>query len=249
MQWPCVFALPFPTIPLLSQLPVTFTIYEFSHICSRVCDISRRMQTEKHMVAMHSAAAIRIVAHECKLSAPTTSICIISIYKQTLIKTNCYVAAVTFRIYYVVFFCTGCLFTPSWDTTSHRPSWSDKLVTGVTGADHHHLLCCTWRTPVKHLLSQTSSQDSAGVCTVHNSATFMWFAEAGRQKHLCVNHTGAWCVYRSPTARGVSLHIQAVSVAALSADRRNSVTKQQGDWHPSSPPRRSAWRCTHRWML
>lgn len=69
------------------------------------------------------------------------------------------------------------------------------------------------------------------------------------QKVFGVNHTGACCVYPSPTARGVSLHIQAVSVAALSADRKSGMTKQQGDWHPSRPPRHSAWRCTHRWML
>lgn len=61
---------------------------------------------------------------------------------------------------------------------------------------------------------------------------------ATRQKRFGVNHTGARCVYpQSPTARGVSLHIQAVSVEALSADRRNSVTTQRGDWHPSQPPR------------
>lgn len=140
-----------------------------------------------------------------------------------------------------VFYCSFCFFTftPSWDTNNHQLRCDVQLVMGMTGADHHCHLCSTWRrwwSPVKHPLSQTSSQDSVGVCTVHKSATFMWFAEATRQKCLSVNHTGVCCVYPSPTARGVSLHIQAVSVAALSADRRNSMTKQQGDWHPSRPP-------------
>lgn len=56
------------------------------------------------------------------------------------------------------------------------------------------------------------------------------------KKRLSVNHTSVCCVYPSPIVRGVSLHIQAGSMAALSADRRSSVTKQQGDWHPSRPP-------------
>lgn len=154
-----------------------------------------------------------------------------------------------------VLYCSWCYFTftPTWDSNNHWLRCNDQLIMGVTGADHHRCRRLrstwrSWRSPVKHPLSQTS-QDSVGVCTVHTSAIFMWFAEATRQKRLGVNHTGACCVYLSPTARGVSLHIQSVSVAALSADRRNSVTKQQGDWHPSHPPRRSAWRCTHRWML
>lgn len=89
MQWPCVFALLFPTLPLLSQLPAMFKIYQcvhLSHIWSTVCVISTRMQTEKHMVAMRQAVAwwsstIMLslwlcnmhwnVAHNCKPSAPT----------------------------------------------------------------------------------------------------------------------------------------------------------------------------------
>lgn len=89
MQWPCVFALAFPTPLLLSRLPATFKIYQcvhLSHICSTVCVISRRMQTGKHMVAMlqvvawwSSSFTILFwlcnmpcnVTHNCKLSAPT----------------------------------------------------------------------------------------------------------------------------------------------------------------------------------
>lgn len=94
MQRPYVFVLPFPTLLLLSRWPATFKIYQcahLSHICSTVCVISRRMQAEKHMVAMRRAVAWWNssftlsfwvhnmhwnVAHACKLSAPTRSSCI-----------------------------------------------------------------------------------------------------------------------------------------------------------------------------
>lgn len=84
---------------------------------------------------------------------------------------------------------------------------NDQLITGVTGADRHRCrrLCSTWRSwrsPVKHPLSQTTSQDSVGVCTVRTSATFMRLVEATRQKCFGVNHTGAvLCLPKSHSER------------------------------------------------
>lgn len=113
------------------------------------------------------------------------------------------------------------------------------------GWDAHH----AW-SPSLTLCVQYSTWRSLPVSeTVQVSVQCTLLPHSTRQKVFGVNHTGACCVYPSPTARGVSLHIQAVSVAALSADRKSGMTKQRGDWHPSRPPRHSAWRCTHRWML
>lgn len=46
-----------------------------------------------------------------------------------------------------------------------QPSMScgNKLVMGVAGADHHHLLCCTWRTPVRHLCESNFSPKTVQV--------------------------------------------------------------------------------------
>lgn len=115
---------------------------------------------------------------------------------------------------------------------------------GATEADHHHhhhrrcrRLRSTrrsWRFPCE---TSFESDCLPRRCRCLYSAHFCHIHSATRQKRFGVNHTGACCVYpQSPTARGVSLHIQAVSVEALSADRRNSVTTQRGDWHPSQPP-------------
>lgn len=88
--------------------------------------ISRTMQTEKHMVAMHCAVASSSTKFTCCRmwhttadSAPTRPTCI-SISKQTWIKTNWCVAAVTCGIHHVIFYFTWHLFTLSWDTNSHR---------------------------------------------------------------------------------------------------------------------------------
>lgn len=90
------------------------------------------------------------------------------------------------------------------------------------------LICAA---PVTHPLSHASSQDGARV----------WYSA-----HFCYVHTvhrGETCLasirqvcVACPTVRGVSLHMRVVFVAASSADRRNSVTKQCRGWHPSRPP-------------
>lgn len=96
--------------------------------------------------------------------------------------------------------------------------------------------CTRRRVPLEPPLSQTPSRDGVGVCASHTPAGFTWFAEATRHKSVWrQSRRCCACVYSSPAARGVSLRIQAASVAALSADRRIGVTKQRGDWHPSRP--------------
>lgn len=140
---------------------------------------------------------------------------------------------------------SSCLHPRGTSTTIDVDPTISSSLGGATEADHHHhhhrrcrRLRSTrrsWRFPCE---TSFESDCLPRRCRCLYSAHFCHVHSATRQKRFGVNHTGARCVYpQSPTARGVSLHIQAVSVEALSADRRNSVTTQRGDWHPSQPPR------------
>lgn len=140
-------------------------------------------------------------------------------------------------------------------TIDFDPTISSSLG-GATEADHHHhhrrcrRLRSTrrrWRFPVKHPLSLTASQDGVGVCTVHTSATFT--LQPGKSVLASITQVRVVYTHRVPQ-REVSVSIYKLYLWKLCLLTGGTAWQHSGETGIHlSPPGRSAWRCTHRWML
>lgn len=101
--------------------------------------------------------------------------------------------------------------------------------------------------PVKHPLSLTASQDGVGVCTVHTSATFT--LQPGKSVLASITQVRVVYTHRVPQ-REVSVSIYKLYLWKLCLLTGGTAWQHSGETGIHlSPPGRSAWRCTHRWML